>query len=111
MCLGGSIAIGFLSSFVIRQPGTGSPDLEAKIAHKGVLKKHRFHLWKSLLGKSANFQAQIMLGFLFLVIFAPVCLIIRVFSDYLNAKGQERDTHWLEKTDKAPEMELYKKQS
>jgi hypothetical protein len=61
--------------------------------------------------KIGTFQSQILLGLLFLIVFAPVALAVRVFSDPLKIKSRAQGSHWSPKTNAAPDLELFKRQS
>ena len=61
--------------------------------------------------KIGTFQSQILLGILFLIVFAPVALAVWVFSDPLKIKSRGQGSHWSPKTNAAPDIELFKRQS
>jgi hypothetical protein len=61
--------------------------------------------------KIGTFQSQVLLGLLFLIVFAPVALAVRVFSDPLKIKKPGRGSLWSLKTKIAPDLELFKRQS
>ena len=61
--------------------------------------------------KIGTFQSQILLGLLFLIVFAPIALAVRFFSDPLKIKTPGLGSHWALKTKIAPDLELFKRQS
>lgn len=61
--------------------------------------------------KIGTFQSQVLLGLLFLIVFAPVALAVRFFSDPLKIKKPGRGSLWSLKTKIAPDLDLFKKQS
>ncbi|MDP2914244.1 MAG: hypothetical protein Q8O91_02175 [Candidatus Aminicenantes bacterium] len=78
-------------------------------------KKHsefkRGKAFREFSSKIGTFQSQILLGLLFLIVFAPVALAVRFFSDPLKIKGPGSGSHWSPKTEIAPDLALFKKQS
>lgn len=71
----------------------------------------RFKAFRDVSYKIGTFQSLILLGLLYLIVFAPVALIVRFFSDPLKIKGMGRGSNWSPKADIAPDIELFKRQS
>ena len=78
---------------------------------KKAAEAKRGKAFRELSMKIGAFQSQILLGMLFLIVFAPVGLAVRIFSDPLKIKGPGGDTHWSPKPKIAADLELFKKQS
>jgi len=73
--------------------------------------RKRFRSWRDLSAKLGTFQGQILLGLLFLVLFGPIALAVKLFSDPLHVKKVGTGTHWFPKASIAPDIELFKRQS
>lgn len=78
---------------------------------KPAAPKKRFPAWREFSAKAGSFQSQIFLGLLFLVIFAPVGLAVRLFSDPLRIKNRDGGSHWMPKKSQPSDLELFRKQS
>jgi hypothetical protein len=95
---------------------TGYSDAERQSAVEPIHeKKHsefkRGKAFRDFSSKIGTFQSQILLGLLFLIVFAPVALAVKIFSDPLRIKGRGQGSHWSPKTEISPDIELFKKQS
>jgi hypothetical protein len=73
--------------------------------------RKRSRAWRELSAKLGTFQSQILLGLLFLIVFGPVSLGVKFFSDPLHIKKSGTDSHWFPKAPVAADIELFKKQS
>ena len=105
------LVLGFLMSLVL---GYSKSEIRAgahihPAAPPGPRK--RFRAWRELSSKLGTFQSQILLGLLFLIVFAPVSLGVKLFSDPLHIKKSGTDSHWFPKAPIASDLELFKKQS
>jgi hypothetical protein len=105
------IGTGLLNSLIIERVRNKARVHELSTGHNQISKKNRFSYWQSVLHKSADFQARILLGFMSLIILLPVSLIVKIFSDYLSIKGQERGSHWLPKINTPLDIGSHRKQS
>ncbi|MGA2588089.1 MAG: hypothetical protein ABSF88_13830 [Candidatus Aminicenantales bacterium] len=85
-----------------------TPELKSETAGP---KKKKLRAWRDFSSKIGTFQSQILLGLLFLIVFAPVALAVRVFSDPLRIKGRGQGSHWSPKTEIPPDLEHFKRQS
>ena len=77
-------------------------------------KQAEFKRWKTFREYSAKigtFQSHILLGLLFLIVFAPVALAVKLFSDPLKIKKPGPGSLWSPKTEIAPVLDLFKRQS
>lgn len=105
------IVLGFLMSLVL---GYSKSEVQAAAhAHSAAPTepRKRFRAWRDLSAKLGTFQSQILLGLLFLIVFAPVALGVKLFSDPLHIKKSGTDSHWSPKVPVASDIELFKKQS
>jgi hypothetical protein len=105
------IVLGYLMSLLLGY--SKSEDRAASQAHPltpGEPRK-RFRAWRELSTKLGTFQSQIFLGLLFLIVFAPVSLGVKLLSDPLHIKIAGTDSHWFPKAPVAPDIELFKRQS
>ena len=73
--------------------------------------RKRFRAWRELSGKLGTFQGQVLLGLLFLVLFAPVALAVKIFSDPLGIKASGTGSHWFPKPPTPPDIEIFRRQS
>jgi hypothetical protein len=105
------IVLGFLMSLVL---GYSKSEAQAAAhAHPAapIGPPKRFRAWRELSSKLGTFQSQIILGLLFLIVFAPVSIGVKLFSDPLHIKKSGTDSHWFPKAPVASDIELFKKQS
>jgi ABC-type transport system involved in multi-copper enzyme maturation permease subunit len=105
------LILGFLISLIL---GYSRSEIQAAAhAHPAAPTepRKRFRAWRELSSKLGTFQSQILLGLLFLIVFAPVALGVKLFSDPLHIKKSGTDSHWLPKAPVASDIELFKRQS
>jgi hypothetical protein len=109
------IAAGILLGWIVTAvKGPSAGDQGAAVEPVHVKKHGEFKRWKAFREYSMKigaFQSQILLGMLFLVVFLPVGLAVRLFSDPLKIKGRGGDSHWSSKAKIVPDLELFKRQS
>lgn len=86
-----------------------APDLKSGTA--AGPKKKKLRAWRDFSSKIGTFQSQILFGLLFLIVFAPVALALKIFSDPLGIKNRGQGSHWSLKTEIPPDIELFKRQS
>lgn len=105
------LVLGFLMSLVLGY--SKAEVLAAASAHPSApaAPRKRFRAWRDLSSKLGTFQSQILLGLLFLIVFAPVSFGVKLFSDPLHIKKSGTDSHWVPKAPVASDIELFKKQS
>lgn len=72
---------------------------------------NRGKAFRAFSAKIGTFQSQVLLGLLFLIVFAPVALAVRFFSDPLKINRPGRGSLWSLKTKIPPDLELFKRQS
>jgi hypothetical protein len=113
--LGIGIAAGFLLGFLMSLVlGYSKSEVRAGAeARPGAPAgpRRRFRAWRELSSKLGTFQSQILLGLLFLVVFGPVAIGVKLFSDPLHIKKSGTDSHWLPKDPVASDIDLFKRQS
>jgi len=105
------IVLGFLMSLIL---GYSKSEVQsAAQAHPAMPteSRKRFRAWRELSAKLGTFQSQILLGLLFLIVFAPVAFGVRLFSDPLHIKKSGTDSHWFPKDPVPSDIELFKRQS
>jgi hypothetical protein len=105
------IVLGFLLSLVL---GYAKSEVHAAAyAHPAAPTESgkRFRAWRDLSAKLGTFQSQIILGLLFLIVFAPVSFGVKLFSDPLRIKKSGKDSHWSPKAPVASDIEIFKRQS
>jgi len=105
------IVLGYLMSLLLGY--SKSEKRAASQAHPaapGEVRK-RFQAWREQSAKLGTFQSQILLGLLFLIVFAPVALGVKLFSDPLHIKKSGTNSQWLPKKPVASDIELFKRQS
>ncbi len=106
------VLFGFLMSLILGY--SKGEALASALAHTvgpADAPRKRFRAWRDLSAKLGTFQGQLLLGLLFLVLFAPVALGVKLFSDPLHIKKAGVGTHWFPKPSIAPDIELFKRQS
>lgn|GEM_PF-1856166 len=109
--LGSGFALGFLLSAVF--PGTkrmSVPEAE-KAGTGGPAKKTKTGIWREISLRIGTFQSLVVLGLLFLTVFAPFALAVCFFSDPLKLKKPGRASHWSAKKPIGGDLELFKRQS
>jgi hypothetical protein len=62
--------------------------------------KRLWERWKSIAHKIGAFQSRVLLNFFYFLILAPFGLGVKLLSDPLRLKRQNR-SHWLGREDKA----------
>lgn len=105
------IVLGFLMSLI---RGYSKSEVQsAAQAHPAAPteSRKRFRAWRELSAKLGTFQSQIILGLLFLIVFAPVAVGVKLFSDPLHIKKSGADSQWHPKKRVASDIELFKRQS
>ena len=109
------VVAGFLLGWVVTALKGSAAGGQGSAVEPVHIKKHgeykRWKAFREFSTKVGAFQSQILLGMIFLVVFLPVGLAVRLFSDPLKIKGPGRDSHWAEKAKVAPDLELFKRQS
>jgi hypothetical protein len=85
-----------------------APELKSETA--AGPKKKKLRAWRDFSSKIGTFQSQILLGLLFLIVFAPVALAVKIFSDPLRIKIRGQGSLWSLKTEIPPDIELFKRQ-
>ena len=113
--LGIGIAAGFLLGWIVTAV-KGYSEAESQSAVEPVHAKaphayKRFKAFREVSYKIGTFQSLIFFGLLYLVVFAPIALIVKLVSDPLKMKGLGRGSNWLPKADIAADIKLFKKQS
>jgi len=108
--IGTGVILGYLASLIMGFSRTEPQEHEFHKKEMSTQKKKKILGWHDFSYKIGIFQSQILLGFLFLVLFSPVGFAIRLFSDPLNTKCLNRRSHWLAKKTTLLDIELYKKQ-
>jgi hypothetical protein len=104
--------LGFLMSLILGYSrGAAQAAALAHTVGPADAPRKRFRAWRDLSAKLGTFQGQIFLGLLFLVLFAPVALAVKLFSDPLHIKKAGTGTHWFPKEIVASDIELFKMQS
>jgi quinol-cytochrome oxidoreductase complex cytochrome b subunit len=106
------LVLGYLMTLAMafsRGKHSTTPELKSETA--AVPKKKKLRAWRDFSSKIGTFQSQILLGLLFLIVFAPVALAVKIFSDPLRIKGRGQGSHWSPKTEIPPDFELFKRQS
>jgi len=104
------ITAGYLSSLIAGGSRKRALYQEVKMTNGVVSRNDRPNAWRFFFRKIGDFQARILLGFLSLIIFMPISLIVRLFSDYLNVKKLRRGSHWVPKKEGAMDIGAHKKQ-
>jgi hypothetical protein len=64
--------------------------------------------WTRLMHMIGNFQARVLLSFLYAVVMLPFGLIVRIFTDPLRIK--HRPSQWLENPEEAMTLDWAKRQ-
>jgi hypothetical protein len=107
------VAAGMILGFMIRpvkvhsraeQLSIVEPHIETRFSIKP------FRTWRMFMLNIGNFQNQIFLGILFWVVFGPIALAVRAFSDPLHIKRSGSGSHWAPRKKASAEPEDFKRQ-
>jgi len=110
--IGAGLVLGFISSLLLGySKGEAQAAALARTVGPSDAPRKAFRAWRDLSAKLGTFQGQIFLGLLFLVVFAPVSLAVKIFSDPLHIKKAGTDTHWFPKEKVEPTLENFRRQS
>jgi len=110
--IGAGLVLGFLMSLVLGYSrGEAQAAALARTVGPADAPRGRFRAWRELSGKLGAFQGQILLGWLFLLLFLPVSLAVKLFSDPLGTRNAGAGSHWSPKVPVASDIELFKRQS
>ena len=109
------VAAGLLLGLVVTALKGYSPaELQSAVEPIHEKRHSEYKRWKTFRefsSKIGTFQSQILLGLLFLTVFAPFALAVKLFSDPLKIKNPGLGSHWSPKTEIAPDLDLFKRQS
>jgi hypothetical protein len=109
--VGAGFLIGGLVTAVKRPVADGQASaVEPKLEPERAPRK-RFRVWREWTAKIGSFQSQIILGILFLIVFAPVGLTVRLFGASRRPGSGAGGSHWTSKTSRPADIELFKRQS
>ena len=72
--------------------------------------KQLIALLKKIALKIAAFQAALLLAFIYFIVFFPVAVMTRLFSDPLRIKSKNRNPAWIPRADKTLDVMLRAKQ-
>jgi hypothetical protein len=108
--IAGGFALGFavsLAAGASRSPSASvvEPHLDAP-----KIKGRRFRAWRTFSYKVGTFQSQVFLGLIFTIVFAPIGLAVRLFSDPLGIKPKPGGTHWSPRKPSPSSIEDFKRQ-
>lgn len=106
------LVLGFLASLVLGySKGEAQAAALAHTVGPADAPRKALRAWRDLSAKLGTFQGQILLGLLFLVVFAPVSLTVKIFSDPLHIKKAGTGTHWFPKERVEPTLGNFGRQS
>lgn len=109
--VGAGFLVGGLVTAVKRPVADGQASaVEPKLEPERAPRK-RFRAWRVWTAKIGSFQSQIILGFLFLVVFAPVGVTVRLFGGRRRPGSGDGESHWTSKASRPADIELFKRQS
>jgi hypothetical protein len=67
--------------------------------------------WKAFAHVLGNFQARVLLTVFYIVLVGPIGLVLRLRSDPLKLRHQEKATYWLERQTRDLTLEDARRQS
>jgi len=92
------IAAGFVLGFAVSLAAGASGAVSMSVVEPHLdapkVAGRRFRAWRRFSYKVGTFQSQVFLGLIFTVLFAPVGLGVRLFSDPLAIKAKAGGTYW-----------------
>ena len=107
------VAAGMILGFMIRPVKVHSRAEQLSIVEPHIEKRisiKHFRNWRMFMFNIGNFQSQIFLGILFLVVFGPIALAVKAFSDPLHIKRTGSGSHWAPRKKAPAELEDFKRQ-
>ncbi|MCX6577159.1 MAG: hypothetical protein NTV82_12300 [Candidatus Aminicenantes bacterium] len=87
-----------------KQLSVVEPQIEKRVSAK------HFQTWRKFMFKIGTFQSQVFLGIFFLIVFGPVALVVKAFSDQLHIKRSESGSNWVARKKAPAKLEDFKRQ-
>ena len=112
--LAGGIAAGLAFACVLALIRGGS-SMGNQVAHPGGFAneahhRQKFRAWREFSNKIGTLQSQILLGLLFLLIYAPFAIWVKSFLDPLHIRKSVASTHWSPKAQVASDINVFRRQ-
>jgi len=110
ICIGVGLILGYLANLILGYSKATRVGYDFDANRQDLPEKNNSQAWRDFSYRIGAFQGQILLGFLYLILFAPVGLAVKFFSDPLKTKRLDQESYWVPKKTIALDIELYKKQ-
>lgn len=105
------IVIGFLAALFKTFPENPYKKAASTAPATGNILKRAWRVWRKFTEKMAGFQTRILFSLLFLILIAPIALVLKSSKDPVSKKGADIKSYWLTRGIASYSLENFRKQS